>query len=343
MKSHKQYIGYNIISKTIMNNSKNREKEINIIKAYFNKINKNLISNCLFYKDFSFNFKITNYSKNKFNSSSASIIKHPNLENKFIMNTRIVNYALDTMGKSNSKDKCISINKVSIIDNFFNEVHFKYLFSENFNSKYVGIEDIRLFNFKNEIYFIGSFYNYKINKVQIVSNKYIYSKNYEPIIINPTFKTNFNWEKNWVFFNNNEELNIIYKWSPIYICKIDYLNKELNLIKSIEKLPDIFQKFRGSTNGVLHNDKVWFIVHQQNEIIEGIKNYIHNFVVFDKNMNLQGYSYAFNFENNLVEFCVGFELTHNDNFAITYSTLDSFSKLVVFSPNYINSLINYII
>ena len=59
-------------------------------------------------------------------------------------------------------------------------------------------------------------------------------------------------------------------------------------------------------------------------------------------MNLLGYSNAFNFENNLVEFCVGFELTYNDNFAITYSTLDSFSKLVVFSPNYINSLINYI-
>ena len=36
-------------------------------------------------------------------------------------------------------------------------------------------------------------------------------------IITPTFKTDFNWEKNWVFFNNNEDLYIIYKWKPLFI------------------------------------------------------------------------------------------------------------------------------
>lgn len=338
MKSYKQDIGYNIISKTKVVNDKNREKDINIIKDYFNNINKNLINKCLFYKDFSFNFK----KINKFNSSSASIIKHPTFENQFIMNTRIVNYALDDMGKSNNENKCISINKITILDNFFNEISFKYLFPENLNAKYNGFEDIRLFNFKNEIYFIGSFYNSETNKVQIISDNYSYYKNYKSTIISPTFKTNFNWEKNWVFFENNNELNVIYKWFPIYICKIDYSNKELNLIKSIENLPDIFNKFRGSTNGIKYDNKIWFIVHQQNIIINNIKNYVHNFVVFDNNMNLLGYSNSFNFENSLVEFCLGMELTFNNNFVITYSKLDSYSKLVVFSPNYINSLINYI-
>ena len=72
-----------------------------------------------------------------------------------------------------------------------------------------------------------------------------------------------------------------------------------------------------------------------------MKGYTHSFVVFDKNMNLLGYSNPFNFENCMVEFCIGMEISNN-NFIISYSTLDSTTKLAVFSPNYVNSLINYI-
>ena len=78
------------------------------------------------------------------------------------------------------------------------------------------------------------------------------------------------------------------------------------------------------------------------KIIYDIKGYLHNFVVFDKNMNLLGYSKSFNFENNIVEFCIGMEIGIRNNFVITYSTLDSSTKLVVFTPDYVNSLINYI-
>ena len=343
MKAYKQQIGYNIINKIKKVDYADRFTKINQIQEYFKKVNKSIILNSLFYKNLSFQFsQKIDLTPIFFNSSSASIIKHPNIKDTFIINTRIVNYSLDKMGKSNSSGKCVTINKMSIIDKFFNEVSFKYLFPENYDAKYVGIEDIRLFNFKDEIYFIGSYYNQANNKVQIVSNKYILGEKYNPLIINPTFITSFNWEKNWVFFNNNnDEINIIYKWDPIYICKIDYNKKELNLVKEIGNLPSIFSKFRGSTNGIEYNDKIWFIVHQQNTVIYETKNYLHNFVVFDKNMNLLGYSNAFNFENKLVEFCIGMIL-YNNNFIITYSTLDKTTKVVVFSPEYVNSLITYI-
>jgi hypothetical protein len=163
------------------------------------------------------------------------------------------------------------------------------------------------------------------------------------LIIKPSFKTDYVWEKNWVFFNNNNELNIIYKWYPIYICKIDYTKQTLNLIKTIDNVPIDFKQFRGSTNGIEYDNKIWFIVHQQNNIISGVKNsYDHNFVVFDKNMNLLGYSNIFKFENSIVEFCIGMELSCDNNFIISYSVLDCSSKIVVFSPEYINSLIKYI-
>jgi hypothetical protein len=251
-----------------------------------------------------------------------------------------VNYKLDSLHKLNGQDKTITINKLSIFDKNFNELNFKYLFPSNYESKYVGIEDIRLFIFNNDIYFIGSFYNSDNDKIQIVSNKYDIETDYEPIIITPTFKTNFNWEKNWVFFNNNNELNIIYKWYPIYICSINYETKELNLLRYITDLPIIFKEFRGSTNGLEYDNKIWFIVHQSRKVTEGVTNYMHNFVVFNKNMNLLGYSKEFNFENSVVEFCLGMTL-YNNNFIITYSALDCSSKIVVFSPEYINSLIDY--
>ena len=332
MQNYKKNIGYNIISNSQIVDIEKKKEKIDEIKKYFSKIQVNLINNCIFYKDFSFKFY-----KTFFNSSSPCIIKSSNLKNKYIMNTRIVNYKLDSIGKSNNYNKCITINKISILDNFFNEVDFKYFFPKNSSSKYIGVEDIRLLDFNNELYFIGSLYNPENNKVQIVSNKF---KNFEnPTIINPTFETSFNWEKNWVFFNNKNNINIIYKWYPLYICNIDYLNNSLNLIKSIENLPDVFKNFRGSTNGIIYNEKIWFIVHEQNK---NIKSYLHCFVVFNKNMDLLGYSKEFNFENNLVEFCLGFELSYNNNFIITYSTLDSTTKLAIFLPEYINSLINYI-
>jgi hypothetical protein len=332
---------YDIISKISIDKNMHINDYISKIKEYYKKINKNIIRNMLFYKNLSFNIKFSNINK-IFYSSSPSIIKHPYKSDMFVINTRVINYYLDVMGKSNNNGKCITVNKISVLDKFFNEVKFKYLFADNFNSKYVGIEDIRLFNFNNELYFIGSMYNPNNNRVEIVSNKYMLWKKFQPITIKPSFKSDFNWEKNWVFFNNNNEINIIYKWYPIYICKIDYITHKLNLIKSIENLPIIFNNFRGSTNGIHYDNRIWFIVHQQNTVINYIKSYVHNFVVFDKNMNLIGYSESFKFENKLIEFCIGMELTDKNNFVITYSTLDSTSKLVIFSPNYVSSLINYI-
>jgi hypothetical protein len=173
----------------------------------------------------------------------------------------------------------------------------------------------------------------------MVSNKFTLFESYMPKIIEPTFATSFDWEKNWVFFKNNNKLNIIYKWSPIYICEIDYDSGKLNLIKSIENVPPIFNKFRGSTCGIEYDDKIWFIVHQQNIITNDIISYEHNFVVFNKNMKLHGYSNAFKFQNVTVEFCVGLELTYNNNFVITYSTLDSTSNLIVVSPDYVKRLL----
>ena len=103
-----------------------------------------------------------------------------------------------------------------------------------------------------------------------------------------------------------------------------------------------WEKYGLTVDGVEYNNKIWFIVHKQ-DILKNYKNdniisYVHIFVVFDKNMNLIGFSKQFKFENTIVEYCIGMEV-YNDNFIIIYSTCDSSTKLSIFPVDYINSLI----
>lgn len=315
---------------------KNKQSQI----KHSNIVNiKNEAINPLVYKDLT---KKVTMNKNTFYSSSSSVIKNPLNNEEYIINTRMVNYKMDIWGKyyPNIYDPNInifSINKISILNKNFEEVKYKYILPDfRKNIKYNGMEDLRIFNFNNILYFICSLYNVNNKCTEMCYNTFSLKNNsahiYNPIALTPTFKTDYIWEKNWVFFNNNGELNIIYKWSPIYICKIDVSNNELNLIKSIDNIPDVFNKFRGSTNGVFYNNKFWFIIHETE--INGLeRSYFHRFVIFNKNMNLLGYSNRFKFENKTHEFCIGMDITCDNNFIITYSVLDCFSKLIVLSPS----------
>ncbi len=311
-------------------------------------IKNEAINNPLIYKDLT--TKIT-MNKNTFYSSSSSVIKNPFNNEEYIINTRMVNYKIDIWGNyypniCDPNINVISINKISILNKNFKEVKYKYILPDfTKNIKYNGMEDLRIFNFNNILYFICSLYNVKNKCTKICYNTFSLKNNseknlYNPITLTPTFKTDYTWEKNWIFFNNNGELNIIYKWSPIYICKIDVSNNKLNLIKSIDNIPHVFKNFRGSTNGVFYNNKFWFIIHETE--INGLeRSYFHRFVIFDKNMNLLGYSNPFKFENKSHEFCIGMDITHDNNFIITYSVLDCFSKLIILSPSaIISTLIN---
>ena len=126
---------------SVTNKKTQRENYINQIKDYYNKINKNILKNILFYKNLSFKMIINiENTKHLFNSSSSSIIKNPYNLDQFIINTRIINYCLDNMGKSTNKGEiCITINKLSVTDLQFNELNFEYLYPVEYNTKYVVI------------------------------------------------------------------------------------------------------------------------------------------------------------------------------------------------------------
>jgi len=326
----------NIIISQKLEKIKETYKLYKLYKLY-NNIIINISLKSLYYKDFSFNeYKYLYNHKYFFNSSSATIIK--NSENTFILNVRCTNYSLNNLGESSiSNKKVITINTTITLDKFFNIIEKTEWIPDYQDIPYIGIEDIRLFQFNDEQYFIGARYNTNTNKMEIVSNKYEINKDFIPLFIKPNFKTEYTTEKNWVFFNNNNDINVIYRWFPIYICKINYETQKLNIIKINHNVPKFFSKLRGSTNGIDYDNKIWFISHVQ---ISGC--YLHIFVVFNKdNMELLGYSNYFNFEKKKVEYCIGL-ITNNNNFIITYSTLDKTTKLCVLSIEFVNKLIKYL-
>jgi len=308
-------------------------------------INFNIANNCLFYKDFSCRSKqkLNNISYNLL-SSSSSIINHPNFDDRYILITRNLNYIIDKNANThNLNEKIVTFNKIIVLNKYFNIIREFFLETPFQNVPYIGVEDVRFFVHDNAIYYIGSYCDEMDQRIKIVSGTYdINDTKLIPNIITPSFHTNNNWEKNWVFFNNNGDLNIIYKWKPLYICKINYDTKKLDLLNTNDNVPAFFNMFRGSTNGIEYDNKIWFIVHYSKKIND--KNcYLHAFVVFDKQMNLLGYSNPFKFKNCIIEYCIGMAMNKNtNNFIITYSLLDRRSNLIVLSHAFINSLIKYL-
>ena len=280
-----------------------------------------------------------------FYSGTPSIIDHPTKKNTYIINIRWINYKINQI-----PTRLISLNSRFELNNNFEKISDEIFLDYNYNEKimYDGIEDIRLFNFKNIIYYIGSVYD-NIRKVISMSyNIYDLDKTeLKKTIINPNFYDiikKIRIEKNWSLFNYNDELAVVYCWYPLIICKIDLNNNLLKTINIKYNIPFYFKEVRGTTPGYIFNNEIWFVLHKsQRNIINNIDyiNYQHFFAVFDINMNLLRYSELFKLENETVEFCIGL-IIKNNNIILSYSILDTSTKISIYSMDYIkNSLLWY--
>ena len=83
---------------------------------------------------------------------------------------------------------------------------------------------------------------------------------------------------------------------------------------------------RGSTPGYLYNDYIWFVVHS---VIfkSGRRYYVHCIYVYDVKLQFFKKSNLFTFENQEIEYCLGFIVTRNE-FIFSYSTWDCTNKIL---------------
>lgn len=318
---------------SILNNSPNDNEIKNTLrnfKFYENKLTPRKIISFDEKKEFDING--TNIL---FNSSSSSMIHSPD-GNGYIMNVRYVNYRIGEKGEYFDCDKYIITNNkyVKLNNNF--EVVSSFFFNLDFiDSKYIGIEDVKIFSdCDNVIKFIGTGYNLETGQLGMVSNNYdIENKCLKPISLSQDFlKTNC--EKNWTYFNLKNETYVVYNWFPLRVCKINQTNK-LDLAFE-RKMPSMYRYVRGSTCGFYFLNETWFVGHLVS--YEDPRCYYHVISVFDENMNLVRYSPPFTFEGTPIEFCLSI-IVENDRVLINYSNWDRTTRVGIYDKKYIDNLL----
>ena len=342
---------------------KNIDDELMIVlnKCKESSITNNVLSNMKYYKQILTPIKMINFTTTihsmivpgteltRMNSSSSSIIKR---DGQYIMNVRMVNYTIDTHGNYHDcNNNIITMNKYIVLDSDFNIVK-EHQFKEDYvERRYIGIEDVRIFEnclgdvknmkemkeMKREIQYIGTGYHQN-NKIGIVYGTYdLDSEKITDVNeINSAFTKN-DCEKNWVFTEYDNKTHIIYKWNPLQLCKLDKETNLIELVKEIE-MPHFFSLVRGSTCGSKYEDESWFVLHIVS--YEHPRHYYHCLAVFDNSMKLKRYSAPFKFKGEPIEYCIGL-IVEQDRVIMTYSCWDKTTQLAVYDKKYINDLLKY--
>lgn len=279
--------------------------------------------------------------------SSSSIVE---LNNKLYVNLRYVNYRIQNDGSymmydngtynnhNNVRTKNAFINmdneyNISTIDIKFIDNELKDL--EKLDSGIRGVEDLRLFNFKDKIYYTGTTreYSYKKDINRIVFGEYDY--NNLKLINNKKLKppTETDCEKNWIPINHkNEKILFVYKWHPLQIGELDENNKLSITITN--DTPKFFKHYRGSSPFVEYKNQLWCITH-------GVKystprKYYHQFVVLDKETyKVIKYSVPFYFSEYTIEYCIGMHIK-DDVMMILYSKKDKDTSKLTLDIDKIN-------
>lgn len=322
---------------TILNNS----SDSNIIT--------NTFSNMKFYKDILVPRQVIDYTfqdtqtikanPTKFYSSSGCILKKTD-KSGYFMNLRAVNYWINTNGGyMNCEEHVMTNNKYVELNNNL-EVTYEKIFDMKVEERrYLGIEDIRIFknNTDDKIIYLGTSQHLD-GKIGMLMGDYdITAKHLESTELKCSF--NESWcEKNWVYVNYKGENHLIYKWSPLDICKINTQTNMIDLVESRKKMPKIFEHVRGSTCGFEYKNEFWFIVHLV--AYDTPRNYYHMFAVFDSDMNFLRHSSPFKFEGEKIEYTLGL-VVEDDRVLVSYSTWDRTSKLAIYDKSYIDTLLKY--
>ena len=264
-----------------------------------------------------------------------------NNNGELLVGLRFVNYRIGDKGEYINQEHIETKNVIATIDmnmpDWKKTGEFLLNYDTTHNNLYVGLEDVRLMTTKNsnDIYYnanrgLGDWSKHKMVIEHGVLNMLTESVD-KSVFLKYEKQTDI--EKNWVLFQGNDQettLKAIYKWQPLTIGNI--VDNEFQTTSEIPS-PNFFRYLRGSTNGVIVGDEMWFLTHLVS--YEDRRWYYHCMVVLDKNTyKLKKYSPLFTFEKKPVEYCLGFvHIKSNNRFLIGYSVLDKETKYVCVSKH----------
>ena len=254
----------------------------------------------------------------EFVGSTPTICFH---NGELIVNRRFVNYKINENGNYINREKIVTKN---VIARFFENKQKENPVLLNYNTEhdghYEGLEDVRILSHNGKLLYNanrGTAIKMFVEHGEIVTNSttdefFLKKENQNPI------------EKNWVLFTDaNNMLKCVYKWHPLTVCSI---NDDRLTIANTINTPLSFKDVRGSTNGVMVGDEMWFLTHMVSH--EDRRHYYHMMVVLDPvTYNVKRYTPFFTLTGKPVEYSLGFVVI-DDNILIGYSTMDNNTNFI---------------
>jgi len=332
----------NIIHKVFLNllnfecHSTNILKNYNFYSESLDFRNNDNVTSCIRLKNIDEKFVKTDIiDKTYFNSSTPSITL---FKNKTIINIRYVNYYIDLKWNYKYKENQEKTKNIFIEfsdDSFINPIACKCIQEPILtktdmeiigNSKIIeGVQDIRLLEFNNTLYYTGVVLHEKDGKRRGNIHYGIYDVSNVKLdgclIKSPNNRT---CEKNWILFHNTKQLLVIYEWYPLTIGEIK--NNTLE-IKTTYEMPKMFKQISGSSNGVIVDNEIWFVCHFIS--YQNPRHYYHIIIKLDLyTLKFSGNSRPFRFEGQPIEYCCGLRL-HRNLLYMTYSVKDNSSNIAV--------------
>ena len=281
-------------------------------------------------------------------------------EDYYYINFRCVNYSTkDGKMKNPTNGKIfITRNFLAKFDKDFNLIFNKEIIDESTihisKTNPQGLEDIQLFIYQDKIAFVCSC-NTTCEKgcdmcfgFLEIKNDFVCAcneKNCEILEINDcvtvknlkilSYKNKQYYEKNWLPFLWNNELNYIYSQEPFTILD------ENRYVKIQHNNSINCSEYRNSSGPLEYGDGYLFIIHEM-ILLEGKykRMYCHKFLYYDKNFILQKYSLPFKFFNVCIDYCRSMIYSMDKNFLIFGVGLeDCESKILTYNVNEIEKLL----
>jgi tetratricopeptide (TPR) repeat protein len=270
-------------------------------------------------------------TKGDFKATTPSIIAY---NDGYLTNVRLVDYILHLNGSYSYPDG-YSVNTKNIalvMDKDFNVIDCKK-FAPGFNKecRVRGLEDVKIIDTGENIGYISTKQSDTTSDYVLTMAGGVYDLSGESLEYSEiTSPEKAKCEKNWALFMQDDRLRVIYKWHPLTIY--DFAKIQLGTVTRKE-MPPFFKKVRGSTNGAIYKDELWFIGH----VVEHgePRHYYHLFIVLDKDtLELRKYSYLFRFDKEKVEFSLGLVVEDN-RLIVSHSNWDRTSKIKIFDKEQI--------
>ena len=289
---------------------------------------RNVLSNYKFYSvslpGTAIKIKSPALASDEFNNSTPSMCFH---DGSLVTNHRQVNYYINESGGYVNREHITTHNVITVHYNTNDgsddvpsvSASFTLDYNREHDARYVGLEDMRLFEHAGTTYFTANRgLPDDTMRVEYGHIDYENKRVVSSLLTKPDGQTKI--EKNWVLYAAaDDHLRVVYKWWPLTTYEIGSENVLVN--KCEHKTPRLFESVRGSTNGIRVGAETWFICHVVS--YEDRRYYYHILVAINTETGeVTRWSRLFTFEREKVEYVLGFVKTGETEFMLGYSKMD---------------------